>query len=111
MIQAVADKIIVEVMKRSKTVGGLILPENSAEPQAYGKILSCGEIISEGTDLKEGDVLVFHPGAGMDMLMDKNILKTLKYEEVYGILQDESIKEGLEPLIFGVPTPSLIKPV
>lgn len=98
MIKAVSDKIIVQMMKAEKTAGGLILPEGASEPQAYGKVLSVGE---EVENITEGDFLVFFPRAGMDCLIDKDLLKVLKYEEVYGILQDETIKKSLVEITIG----------
>jgi co-chaperonin GroES (HSP10) len=88
-------------MRASKTKGGLLLPDTVKDPQGYGRVISVGEIVSEATDIKEGDFLVYHPMAGMDMLMDKRILKVLKYEELYGILQDDSIKESLDVMQIG----------
>jgi co-chaperonin GroES (HSP10) len=100
-------------MRANKTAGGLILPENAKDSQGYGRVISAGELVTEGTDIKEGDYLVYHPMAGMDMLMDKRILKVLKYEELYGILQDDGIKETLEPVIYGGTSEgqTLIQPV
>lgn len=87
-------------MRATKTASGLVLPE-SADPQGYGKVLSCGDLVTEGTDIKEGDYLVFHPRAGMDIVMDKRILKVLKFEELYGILKHEETIETLEPMVLG----------
>jgi len=98
MIQAVGDKIIVEQLRATRTKGGLHLPDNTSDPQAYGRVMSYGEDI---TNIKIGDVLVFHPRAGMDMLVDKKFLKILKYDELYGILESEEIKQTLEALLFG----------
>jgi co-chaperonin GroES (HSP10) len=99
MIQAVADKIIVEIMRATKTTSGLLLPESS-DPQGYGRVISCGELLSE-TNIKEGTILVFHLRAGMDMLMNKRILKVLKYEELYGILEDKEIEDTLDVMKLG----------
>ena len=99
MIKAVADKIVVELMRATKTKGGLVLPESAAEPQAYGKVLSVGEDVFE--KVKEGDMLIFHPRAGMDLLLNEQIFKVLKYEELYGFLQDEGIEETLEVIKMG----------
>lgn len=101
MIQAVADKIVVEIMRVTKTKGGLLLPDSAVDPQGYGRVLSVGELVKEGTDIDEGTFLVFHPRAGMDMLMEKRLLKVLKYEEIYGILLSDEIKETLEALKIG----------
>ena len=98
MIKAVADKIVVEIMRANKTKGGLILPTNGVEPQGYGRVLSVGELVD---NIEIGDYLVYHPMAGMDMVLDKQILKVLKYEELYGILLDDDIKETLEAMKIG----------
>ena len=43
-IQAIEDKVIVEVLADvNKTEGGLIIPDSAAEaPQKYGRVLSMG---------------------------------------------------------------------
>lgn len=112
MIQAVADKIVVEQMIISKTKSGILLPGGGVEPQAYGKVLSCGELVTEGTEVKEGDILVFHPGAGMAVVLEKRVLKVLKYEELYGILQSEEVKENLKTMVISGSTEgeTLVKP-
>lgn len=96
MVKALGDKIVVQLMKKNVTKGGIVVPENAmTEPQAYGKVLSVGENINT---VKEGDTLTFHYAAGMDMVFDMLIYKVLKYEEVYGIIQDEDLIGQLECL-------------
>jgi len=87
-------------MRPTKTISGLVLPESS-DPQGYGRVLSCGDLVTEGTNIKEGDLLIFHPRAGMDIVMNKRILKVLKFEELYGILTDEDTIETLEVMKIG----------
>lgn len=83
-------------MKKDTTKGGIIIPEAAvAEPQGYGKVLSCGEDIKS---IKEGQIIVFHPMAGMDTVFETKIFKVLKYEEIYGILNDKEAIEQLESL-------------
>lgn len=98
MIQAVGDKIIAEIMRATKTISGLLLPESS-DPQGYGRVVSCGEGVPE--NIVPGTILVFHLRAGMDMLMNKRILKVLKYDELYGILEDKDIEGTLEVMKIG----------
>ena len=43
MIRAVEDKIVTLLMRRTKSTGGIILPDTTQEPQAYGKVISVGE--------------------------------------------------------------------
>lgn len=99
MIKAVDDKIIVEVMKPGTTKGGLVIPTTTADPQAYGKVMSVGENV--GNNVKIGYMLVFHPKAGMDMVMTNKIMKVLKYGEVWGILQEEELIGRLEGITLG----------
>ena len=97
MINALKDKIIVEFLKTTKTETGLIIPDSAKDPQGFGRVLSVGE---EVKNIKEGDVLVFHMMAGMDLILNKTVQKCLKAEEVYGILDDEDLVSRLEPLVF-----------
>lgn len=99
MIQAVGDNIIVQFMRATKTKGGLFLPDQVTDPQGYGKVLSIGETVPDA--VKVDDILVFHPRGGMDMLIDSSIMKVLKYDEIYGVLQNEEIKKSLTPLKVG----------
>ncbi|MCK5611885.1 hypothetical protein KAR91_58990 [Candidatus Pacearchaeota archaeon] len=97
MIKAVADKIVVEFLRTAMTETGLILPDMVEDPQGFGKVLSIG---SEVENIKEGDILVFHMRAGMDLILNKRVQKCLKYEEVYGVLEDKELESRLEPLEF-----------
>ena len=97
MINALKDKIIVEFLRTTKTESGLIIPDSAKDPQGFGRVLSVGE---EVKNIKEGDVLVFHMMAGMDLILNKTVQKCLKAEEVYGILDDEDLVSRLEPLVF-----------
>jgi co-chaperonin GroES (HSP10) len=104
MIEAIGDKVIVKLMRRNQTSGGIILPNNSADPQGYGKILSIGPDVptwdkDQTKNLKIGDIIVFHIRAGMDLLMDKEILRTLKYDEIYGILRNKEFASNLEEIV------------
>lgn len=111
MIKAVGDKILVLLMRRAQTSGGIVIPSNIPDPQAYGKVISVGEDVPSEV-IKEGDILVMHLNAGMDMVMEKNLMRTLKYEEVYGVLLDKEFENNLEEMVItgqqnipqGIPT-------
>jgi co-chaperonin GroES (HSP10) len=109
MIKAVADKIVVEFLRTATTEAGLILPDMGQDPQGFGKVLSVG---SEVENIKEGDILVFHMRAGMDLILNKRVQKCLKYEEVYGVLEDKELESRLESLEFAGKSEStnLVKP-
>ena len=98
MIKAISDKIIVEELKRTKTEGGIILPDSSGDPQAYGKVISLGEDIK---NLKVGDIIVFHNHGGQASLIGKSLLRILKYEEIYGVLEHEATIKSLVHLEIG----------
>lgn len=101
MIQALGDKIIVEVLKITKTESGLIIPDTVQSPQGYGRVLSSGEQVE---NIKDGDVLMFHIMAGMDIVAEKKVLKCLKYEELYGVLDDKELVSKMEPIVIGAPS-------
>lgn len=86
-------------MRATKTKGGLVLPESASSPQGYGKVVSVGEDMSD--KVKEGDVLIFHPNAGMDMLLKEQIFKVVPYNEIYGVLHDKEIEETLDFIKIG----------
>jgi co-chaperonin GroES (HSP10) len=100
MIEAIEDKVIVQVLKRSKSSGGIILPETVQDPQAYGKVLSVGLKV-EG--INKGDILVMHPRGGMDVVIGKSLLKVLKVDEIYGFLIDEKTRESLDEFTLEAP--------
>jgi co-chaperonin GroES (HSP10) len=92
MIQAVNDKIIVEEMKRTQTKGGIIFPHGAGDPQGYGMVISVGEDVE---NIEEGNIIVFHQRGGQSGLIGKKLLRVLKYDEVYGILNDKDTLESL----------------
>ena len=87
-VQAVKDKVIVEIIEQdNKTAGGIIVPDSvEKDPQLYTRVISVGE---EVKGIEVGDTVLCHRQGGMDIMMDRKILKVLKIEEVYGILKDE----------------------
>lgn len=97
MIKAVEDKVVVVLLKRTKSTGGIILPETFQEPQAYGRVISVGEKAAN-KGIKEGDILVSHIRGGMDLVFDLKLVKVLKLDEIYGLLTDETTLEALEDL-------------
>jgi co-chaperonin GroES (HSP10) len=109
MINAIADKIIVEYLREARTEAGILLPDSGQDPQGYGRVLSVG---SEVEHIKEGDILIFHTRAGMDFILDRRVQKCLKDEEVYGIVDNKELENRLEALEFAGKSESenLVKP-
>lgn len=87
MIQAVFDKVVIEVLKESqKTESGLVIPDTANQmPQLNGKVMSVGETIET---IKPGEVVVCHRNAGQDILLKGVLHKVLQYGEVYGVVRD-----------------------
>jgi chaperonin GroES len=86
-IKAINDMIIVkEVIKEEeKTEAGIFIPSTiKMEPQKYGKVLSVGDQV---TKILVGDTIVFHPAGGQAVIMNGEIQRVLKENEVYGILE------------------------
>jgi co-chaperonin GroES (HSP10) len=93
MIQAVADKVVVQEMKLETSKGGLIIPESVQQPQAYGRVMSVGDKVE--TMVTEGDVLVFHTNGGMAMVVEGKVLRCLMENEIYGIVKSDEIIDAL----------------
>ena len=81
------------MLKREKTKSGLIIPEAVQEPQAFCKVTSVGEDVG---NIKEGDIIVCHIRGGMDVVIDKQIIKVLKNDEIYGQLTDQDTIDSLD---------------
>jgi chaperonin GroES len=86
--KAVNDKVIVKILEEeNKTEGGIIVPEvaqGNLKPQELGEVTSVGELVKE---IEVGDTIMFNKHGGMSIILDRNLCKVLKYDEVYGILK------------------------
>ena len=93
MIDAIKDKVVVKLLTREKTKSGLIIPDAVTEPQAFCKIISVGDEVKY---VKKNDIVVCHMRAGMDVLIDKDLIKVLKEDEIYGVLTDKDTLKSLK---------------
>lgn len=86
-IIAIKDKIVAKIIKPEQvTSGGIILPENAInEPQGYGEVISVGEKVEK---VHIGDIILFHKNAGQDIILERQTIKVLIDNEVYGILKE-----------------------
>jgi len=89
-IQAIKDKVIVQpYAPEEKTEGGIIIPESAQKqlPQEYAKVLSVGEDVK---GINEGDTVVYHAHrGGQTILHERNILKVIMTDEIYGIIKEQ----------------------
>jgi co-chaperonin GroES (HSP10) len=86
-IQAINDMIVVEevIKEEEKTEAGIIVPATiKMEPQKYGRVLSVGEKV---TNVKVGDIIVFHQAGGQAVIINGVIQRVLKNDEVYGLFK------------------------
>ena len=110
--------MLVKLLRREKTQGGIVLPGNSADPQGYGEVLSVGPEVptydeTPEKNIKEGDVIVFHTHAGKDLVMEGQILRIITIFDIYGILTNEDYIENLSEMTLGGSTEGtpLIQPL
>jgi len=89
-VQAVKDKIIVEVLKEDKTSeGGIVIPDGiKTEPQEKGLVISVGPEVS---GITRGDTILFHRVGGQVFIFERKIYKALGYSEIYGVVKDASV--------------------
>mgnify|MGYP001267521813 CR=1 FL=1 len=86
MIQAKNDHVIAKEIIKTEELqeSGLIIPLTvKVEPQKYGTVLSVGEDV---TNFKVGDIIVYHQVGGQAIILNGEILKVLKKNEIYGTL-------------------------
>lgn len=80
------------MLKREKTSSGIIIPDAVQEPQAFCRVISIGEDVK---NIEVGQIIVCHLRGGMDAVIDKQIIKVLKNDEIYGELTDEETIKSL----------------
>lgn len=86
-LQAIKDKVFVEVIKETVTKGGLFLPENAEDstPHKYGRIISKG---SEVMDLEVGDLIAYAKFGGQATILNNKEYRVLMVGEIYGKVID-----------------------
>jgi len=86
VIDAVSDKVICKPVKDNVSEGGIVIPDGAQQdPQDYATVLSVG---GDVTSCKPGQTIVFHQQAGQTMLHDRQLLRVVKEEEIYGIIKE-----------------------
>ncbi len=76
-IRPLADKVLVQRLEaKSKTAGGIVLPDTAKEKPQRGKVTSVGEgkLLEDGTrgkvQVKKGDMVLFTSYAGTEIKID-----------------------------------------
>lgn len=85
-IQGVKDKLVCSIIEQEKvTEGGLFIPETATkDPQLTCKVISVGE---EVKGIEADDIIFCHRSGGMDIMFKNQIMKILKFDEVYCVLK------------------------
>jgi chaperonin GroES len=93
--QPLYDRVLVKrVEGKTKTDGGIYIPETAKEKPYEGVIVSTGEgRITEDGDIyplivKEGDRVLFGKYAGTEIQVEGEDLLIMREEEILGTLQD-----------------------
>jgi len=92
-LKALGEHVVAKVIKRDqKTDGGIIIPDTVKKvPQAYCRVVSIGENVGISSEiLSAGDIIACHERGGMDIIMNGDVYKVLKYNEIYGKVLDIS---------------------
>ena len=88
-IQGIQDKVLTRLIRKEKTEGGIVIPDNVQQlPQEYGIILSAGkDALAAGAEV--GAIAVFHQQAGQVIVHETKELRVIKVDEIYGIIQND----------------------
>jgi co-chaperonin GroES (HSP10) len=87
VIQGIGDKVICKILAEERTTkGGLFIPDGVAKnPQVSYEVITCGD---EVKDIIPGDTIFCSPHGGMDIMVEDDIFKVLREEEIYGKLKE-----------------------
>jgi len=81
MLQAIQNKVCVEILKETETTGGLYIPVSDTEPHRLGKVVSVGE---EVKGVSVGDVLAFAKHGGQATILNGKHYQILVDSEIFG---------------------------
>lgn len=84
-LQAIKDKICVEIIKETQTPGGLYVPVSENDPHRLGKVVSVGEEINT---VQVGDILAFAKHGGQATILNGKHYVVLIYSEIFGKIID-----------------------
>ena len=92
-LEPVGDKVIVRRSDpEEETAGGILLPSASQSAPLQGRVLSVGDgrRLPDGTrvtgQVQEGDRVVFHSYAGMEIVVEEEKLLILSEDEILAVL-------------------------
>ena len=93
-VRPLQDRVLVERMEEeSKTVGGIIIPDNNKEKPQEGRIVATGSghRLQDGTlrplDVKEGDTILFGKYSGTEVRVESREYLIMKEDDILGVIQ------------------------
>lgn len=89
------DRVLIErIEEETKTASGIIIPDNSKEKPAQGRIVSVGTgyRLADGTvralEVKAGDTVLFGKYSGSEVKVEGNEFLIMKEDEILGVLEN-----------------------
>lgn len=88
-INPINEYLVIEVLKNENEGGGVILPDaHRKEEFGVGKVLAVDEILE---NIKAGDKVVFDKYLLINVKIEGEELKFLKFSDVLGIIKNEDV--------------------
>ena len=93
-VRPLQDRVLVERMAdETKTVGGIIIPDNNKEKPQEGRIVAIGSgyrLEDGGTrplEVKKGDTILFGKYSGTEVKVESKEYLIMKEDDILGIIQ------------------------
>ncbi len=93
-IRPLADKVLVQRLEaKTKTAGGIVLPDSAKEKPQRGKIVSVGQgkVLDDGTvrklQVKKGDMVLFTSYAGTDVKIDGKDYLIMNESDIMAVIE------------------------
>lgn len=96
LIDPLPGTLIVEKQHQGETTeGGIVLPEKVRTDLPFGKVLAFGKPPPKYAEFKieVGSVVFFSDFAGKELEFDKKKAVSLEYEDLIGVLREETENE------------------
>jgi chaperonin GroES len=87
-VKPLADRVLVEAAPaKTKTAGGLIIPDTAKEKPMKGKVLAVGNgKVDEPMTVKVGDTVLYGKYAGTEIQVDGKDLLIMRESDIYAII-------------------------
>jgi chaperonin GroES len=93
-IRPLADKVLVQRLEaKTKTAGGIVLPDSAKEKPQRGKIVSVGtgKLLDDGTrqklQVKKGDMVLFTSYAGTDVKIESKEYLIMDESDIMAVIE------------------------